>query len=242
MTSTTLDETSPEEWRQIVWGGTSLPPPAASTLDVHEQAEFVSANRRAKQSQGPVPLTCPSHLVPGLDEPDNDVPFWATESEEGRDGLDSEDEATRREDLVRRTQSPVDASRDDLKFPETVPTALASHRGCDNGDDSTTCSQQQVMRWETSQNHRTTSPSPNRLLADKTTNNPSAQSFAPISTAALSSVEEAHIVGPGKRRGNKITSNVTDSLGGSISQTPDNTEPRLTRGQRKQLGIPFSRP
>jgi hypothetical protein len=136
MTSTTPEGISPEEWRQIVWGGTSLPPSAASTLDVDEQAEFVSANRRGKQSQGPVPLTCPSHLVPGLEEPDNDVPFWAAESDEGRDGLDSEDEATRRGDLVRRTSSPVDASRNNLRFPETVSTTLASHRGSDNGHDS----------------------------------------------------------------------------------------------------------
>jgi hypothetical protein len=94
------------------------------------------------------------------------------------------------------------------------------------------------MRWETSQDLRTTSPSPSRLLTDNNTTNPSAQSFAPISTAALSSIKEAHIVGARKRRGHKVTSNVTNSLAGAISQTPDNTEPRLTRGQRKQLGFP----
>jgi hypothetical protein len=241
MTSTTPEEISPEEWRQIVWGGTSLPPPAASTLDVDEQAEFVSANRRAKQSQGPVPLTSPSHLVPGLDEPDDDVPFWAADSEEGRDGLDSEDEATQRGDLVRRTLSPVGGSRNDPRFPETVSTALASHRGPDNGDYSTTYIQRQVTRWETSQDHKTTSPSPSRLLADKTTNNAPAQSFAPSSTTVSASIQEGHIIGAGKR-GQEITSNGTDSRGGSISQTPDNTEPRLTRGRRKRLGIPFSHP
>jgi hypothetical protein len=220
----------------MIWGGTSLPPPAASTLDVDEQAEFVSANRRAEQSHAPVPLTCPSHLVPGLDEPDDDVPFWAAESEGGRDGLDSEDEATQRGDLVRRTLSPVDGSRNDLRFPETVSTALASHRGPDNGDDSTTYFQRQVMIWQTSQDHRITSPSPNQLLAEEVTYNPVAQSFAPRSTTASASIQEGHTIGAGKR-GQKITSNVIDSLEGSISQTPDITEPRLTRGQRKRLGI-----
>jgi hypothetical protein len=182
---------------RIILGRISLPSATsaeAHTLDVEEQAEFGSTNRRAKRSQGPVPPTCPSHPVspPGLSE--DDEPLWAAEVERGLHGSDSEDEATRQRDSVRRPHSPVGATSDDMRVPQTVSTASASHRGSDNRDDSSTYSQRQVMRSANSQDHRITSPSPNQLLAEEVTYNPVAQSFAPRSTTASASIQEGHTI------------------------------------------------